>query len=88
MPDLALEVEFYHHVDSVISYPMEVLVCQSEAVELASIIFTILYGSPLIFQTDVQLTYIIYKLRIDPVNLVDVRETVAAEIHVTICQWT
>ena len=38
--------------------------------------------------TDEDLAYIVNNLWIDSIDLVDIRETVAAEIHVTRCQWT
>ena len=65
---------------------MEPLVCKSVSIESIIFIFTILNCSPLILDSEVQLTYIIYKLRIDAVHLVDVRESVAAEIYIFFCK--
>ena len=61
---------------------MEVLVCKSMLVKLAFIVLTVLYAGPLVLEAYVHLTYIIYNLWVDPVHLVDVRESVAAEIHI------
>jgi hypothetical protein len=61
---------------------MEVLVCKSMLVKLAFIVLSVLYAGPLVLEADVHLTYIIYNLRIDSVHLVDVRESVAAEIYI------
>ena len=68
--------------------PVEILVSKSMSVQFAVIIFAILDRCPLIFQADIKLTYIIYDLRIDPVHLIDVRESVSSEIHITLRQRT
>ena len=68
--------------------PVEILVSKSMSVQFAVIIFAILDRCPLIFQSDIELTYIIYDLRIDPVHLIDVRKSVSAEIHITLRQRT
>ena len=65
-----------------IAYPMEILVSKSELVQASVLVLSVLYACELILETNVHLTYIIYKLRIDPVHLVDVRESVAAEVYV------
>ena len=65
-----------------IAYPMEILVSKSELVQASVLVLSILYACELILETDVHLTYIIYKLRIDPVHLVNIGESVAAEIHI------
>ena len=65
-----------------IAHPMKILVSKGKLIEASVLILSVLHVCELILETDVHLTYIIYKLRIDPVHLVDVRETVTAEIYV------
>ena len=77
-----LEVEFNHHIDSVVSNPLKVILGKCICIEPAILIVAILHGCPLVLETDVHLTYIIYKLRVDAVYLVEIRESVAAEIDI------
>ena len=64
---------------------MEILVSETICIHRTSaIIFSVLDSCPLILQSDVHLTYIIYKLRIDTIHLIEVRETVAAEIYISL----
>ena len=65
-----------------IAHPMKILVSKSELVQASVLVLSVLYACELILETNVHLTYIIYKLRIDPVHLVDVRETITAEIYI------
>ena len=69
---LKLEIVLYHYIYTVISYPMEVIIRKSILAKLSLIILSILYVGPLILETYVHLTYIIYNLWVDPVHLVDV----------------
>ena len=71
-----LEVELHHHVHTVISDPVETLVCKTILVKLAFIVLTVLNACPLILETDVHLTYIIYKLWVDSVKLIDLENLV------------
>ena len=79
---LKSEVEFNHHVDPAVAYPLEVALGKGICIEPAILIVAILHGCPLVLEADVHLTYIIYKLRVDAVYLVEIRESVAAEIDI------
>ena len=53
-----------------------------------TLVISVLNRCPLILDTDIEFTYIIYKLRVDAVHLVDIRKAIATEIHfrsTTIC---
>ena len=65
-----------------IAYPMEILGCKSILIKLASVVFSVLDIGQLILQTHIELADIVDDLRIDPVHLIDVRESVAAEIYI------
>jgi hypothetical protein len=67
-----------------IAYPMRVIGRKSIFIELASVILSVLDIGQLILQTYIELADIVDDLRIDPVHLVDVGESVAAEIDITL----
>ena len=69
-----------------ITDPVKSCICKSTGIQLTVNILAILNMSPLILQADIEFTYIIYKLRIDTVHLVDIGESVATEIYITLCQ--
>jgi hypothetical protein len=67
---------------------MEVLVCKAELIELAFIILTVLNACPLILKADIELADIVDKLRVDSIDLVDIREAVCAEIYIRLGKRT
>jgi len=55
-----------------IPYPMEIFIGQCSGIEISANIISVLNTSPLILQSDIHLTYIIYELRIDPIHLIEI----------------
>ena len=71
-----------------IAYPMRVNISKSVCIKaFVCIIVSILYTGKLILQTYIELADIVDDLRIDPVHLVDVGESVAAEIYISLREW-
>ena len=51
-----LEVVFHHQVNSIIAYPVKILVSKSTVIQFSIIIRSVLDSSPLILETDIHLT--------------------------------